>query len=566
MQKYRYPGVKPFAEDDKDIFFGREDDINKLIKIINLKKITVIYSKSGYGKSSLIQAGILPVIKETMHIIPIRFQNYISNKLSNTPLETAKTSLFLVQKSFLNKILKKRKSLWYYLKNRQLYNSIKGRTTKIVILLDQFEELFSYPKEQVIEFANEFSEIVNSLIPQHYINALEDKIKENPNFLSPEEMEFLYQKIEVKIVFSIRSDKLSYVNRLKPYIPDILTNTYELLPLNLSQAEDAIINPIYVEGDFVSPRFDYDNDALEMILNYLTKAGKNQIETFQIQILCQYCENLVIDNKDLEVSHLGLPIIKKEYLGEIEDIYENFYTSLVLKFSKPQRKAIKLLIEDNLIVKETRVSLPDKTILNFEGIDETILKALVNTHIIRGEENSVGGTSYELAHDTLIPPIIKERKKRLDRENQIFIFKQVKEKKLKAVQRTFLAACIALVFASFITVWIMFDHNKNIKYELKHENALNINAKEVEIKISNQAKKDLKAQNAQLEILKKIVLTNIDNKNKLYNKLYAGALDSIKLKNYDGAAYNLLICFDLTKNEKEKENIKNILDTIIIKL
>ena len=63
--KYRYPGSRPFETADKNLFFGREDDIERLSDSIKVEDFLVIYGKSGLGKSSLLNAGVLPKLQQT---------------------------------------------------------------------------------------------------------------------------------------------------------------------------------------------------------------------------------------------------------------------------------------------------------------------------------------------------------------------------------------------------------------------------------------------------------------------------------------------------------------------
>jgi hypothetical protein len=50
----RYPGAQPFETNQKDIFFGRVKDVDALCRLVRLEPLTVLYSKSGLGKSSII--------------------------------------------------------------------------------------------------------------------------------------------------------------------------------------------------------------------------------------------------------------------------------------------------------------------------------------------------------------------------------------------------------------------------------------------------------------------------------------------------------------------------------
>src|SRR5579871_3536778 len=60
---YRYPGVRPFTVNDSEVFFGRTAETEKLFKAIMLEKMVVLFGKSGHGKSSLINAGIVSKLK-----------------------------------------------------------------------------------------------------------------------------------------------------------------------------------------------------------------------------------------------------------------------------------------------------------------------------------------------------------------------------------------------------------------------------------------------------------------------------------------------------------------------
>ena len=58
--RYRYPGSKFFESDQNDIFFGRSEEVLSLIHSIKAHDIFVIFADSGIGKTSLLNAGIIP--------------------------------------------------------------------------------------------------------------------------------------------------------------------------------------------------------------------------------------------------------------------------------------------------------------------------------------------------------------------------------------------------------------------------------------------------------------------------------------------------------------------------
>ncbi len=68
-----YPGLLAFDEDDAAIYFGRDDDIRRLIERLNARraqggeKLVVVLGASGSGKSSLLRAGVVPRLKHDPH-------------------------------------------------------------------------------------------------------------------------------------------------------------------------------------------------------------------------------------------------------------------------------------------------------------------------------------------------------------------------------------------------------------------------------------------------------------------------------------------------------------------
>ena len=58
-----YVGPKPFEETDKDLFFGRDAEANDLFSLIVAHPAVLVYAQSGAGKTSLLNAKIVPALK-----------------------------------------------------------------------------------------------------------------------------------------------------------------------------------------------------------------------------------------------------------------------------------------------------------------------------------------------------------------------------------------------------------------------------------------------------------------------------------------------------------------------
>jgi hypothetical protein len=71
----RYPGARPFLDTDIDhrLFFGRDREINDLFYQVLGTDLLVLFGKSGLGKTSLLQAGIFPRLRERELLpLPVR--------------------------------------------------------------------------------------------------------------------------------------------------------------------------------------------------------------------------------------------------------------------------------------------------------------------------------------------------------------------------------------------------------------------------------------------------------------------------------------------------------------
>lgn len=57
-----YPGLRPFERDEDDLFFGREEQVDQLLDKLDDTHFLAVLGVSGSGKSSLVRAGLLPAL------------------------------------------------------------------------------------------------------------------------------------------------------------------------------------------------------------------------------------------------------------------------------------------------------------------------------------------------------------------------------------------------------------------------------------------------------------------------------------------------------------------------
>src|SRR5438046_2263734 len=63
MTSNPFPGIRPFGESDSDLFFGRDEEIEQLLDLLSARRFLTVLGVSGSGKSSLIRAGVIPVLR-----------------------------------------------------------------------------------------------------------------------------------------------------------------------------------------------------------------------------------------------------------------------------------------------------------------------------------------------------------------------------------------------------------------------------------------------------------------------------------------------------------------------
>ncbi|TNE50224.1 MAG: hypothetical protein EP344_17470 [Bacteroidetes bacterium] len=410
----RYPGVRPFETHEQHLFFGRSRDIEELYDLILLERLVVLFAKSGYGKSSLIKAGLIPRFidssaPENRQYLPVqvRFGTYVAGK-SASPLEAVVNALDAVpvnkDAGFLEGLTTETR-LWHRFKMRGTGDG----TARFLLVFDQFEELFSYPEEQQAQFRAEIAELVYEEIPQDVRLAARSCTREQRAFLA--------QPMDAKVLFAIRADRLSLLDSMKDRLPAILHKRYELRALDAKQAREAIVMPAALPpellGEGACQPFRYSADALEKMLRELSgtdAANKGRIEAFQLQIVCASIEKRVNDQ--------GLQTISAADLPDFSTVYEDYYNNRISELPPEEQEQARRVLEDGLMLVDAqsgdarRLSRDAEELALSMGISTDLLKNLERTYLVRRTLNSLGGYSYEISHDTLLAPMLRSRRQR----------------------------------------------------------------------------------------------------------------------------------------------------------
>ncbi len=441
---YRYPGPSTFTFEQRSVFFGREEDISNMRTSVIVNATTVLFGKSGTGKSSLIQAGLLPKLLEereengqpTQAVDGVmRPKPYLIIDVMPKPFEKDKNLWQEVQGIIKNEIepnneflksleLDNSSSLWYMLKELQYTHFINNICQTVLLIFDQCEELFTYPDSQIDKFVQELYPVIGQFVPEEF----QKIISANKTSISGNELRVLYDPLVIKFLFSIRSDKLHLITRLKKASPNILQNSYELLPLTRQSAFEAIDKPSAANGDFSSEKFTITGDAKEYIFNELT-AKENEpednyeearIDPFGLQIICSHIERITVPGIRKRSPDIKRILIEQDSFGKPEDIIKNYYEAGIaqLKATDEEKIKVKNFIELKLIQNSRRIPIHESLITKDEKypLSLDILKELVDIRILKKDISVSGGLMYEITHDCFIAPITEAKEERLGKK------------------------------------------------------------------------------------------------------------------------------------------------------
>ncbi|MEO5997576.1 MAG: hypothetical protein ABIN89_12645 [Chitinophagaceae bacterium] len=406
IEQYRYPGTKFFEPHQRSIFFGREQETHDLIYSLKTYDVFVIFADSGIGKTSMLNAGLIPELKkENIEPVKFRFQD-----TAISPFQTISDVLFEYKRGDKLAASTQESNLWRLYKDCDFNNKLP------LFIFDQFEEFFNHPKLRREECINELADLVNPYLPDSVREEMRVKFRETDP--TPAEMKY-YAPARIKLLFLIRADKLKLLDDFSKKIPLILRNRFHLKPLSVKQAEQAILLPALLpKNEFASPSFNFEEEAVTEICNYL-KNEEGEVESFQLQILCQELEKRIIDR--YQKKEKSLWINREELGGEtgMDNITKNYYTNQLqsIRDQQMRQKAIEL-IEDKLIVENRRISLPEILLVK-EGFSKELLDYLLNTTRLIRVYNDRNARYFEISHDRLLPSILKLKQQRTEEENRL---------------------------------------------------------------------------------------------------------------------------------------------------
>lgn len=374
-----YPGLRPYHEDEQGKFFGRDVDAEILLDKVLTNRLTLLFAASGVGKSSLLQAAIIPRLKSPTgeNLEVVYHIDWVSEPVSSVRAAVLQ-ALHASGKLPEGAADETGQTLAELLEFCGLFVR-----HPLVLILDQFEEFFRY--QRATTSFQPFIEQLTAVIT-------------NP-------------QLPVSLVLSMREDFALELNALKSSLPTFLfDNFFRLERMNLLKAKDAIELPIKELG------YTYEEDLLNKLISDLSnqylisKPSVNNIlfgdtiELPYLQIVCSHLWKTKNSNRKT-ISH-------EDYsaAGNAHGILHNHINISLSKLTPTEK-----YITDRIF--SCLVNYPGfKVAYTIEGLSKTInvehnelaniLNKLEKTQIIR-KNNNKNENWHELSHD-MYSQIIRE--------------------------------------------------------------------------------------------------------------------------------------------------------------
>jgi WD40 repeat protein len=229
-----FPGLRPFATDESDRFFGRQQQIDDVIARLYDVQFVAVTGSSGCGKSSLVRAGVISELQRQSAAGRGPEWRIAVLRPGNQPIASLAEQVANVVNSG---------DVSGDLRTGALYGRLRlgglalaevatsptvHAGTRLLVVVDQFEELFRFQRMADPEEASAFVKLL--------LNASRDA-------QSP-----------VSVIITLRSDSLGFCADFRG-LPEMINRGQYLVPkLTREERKEAIVNPVELRGFTIAPR------------------------------------------------------------------------------------------------------------------------------------------------------------------------------------------------------------------------------------------------------------------------------------------------------------------------
>jgi Novel STAND NTPase 1 len=372
-----YVGPRPYEREETPTFKGRERESVELLSMVISSRVTLLYAPSGAGKTSLLNAGLIPALEtEGFQVLPVaRIRPLLVDHAP--PTSAANVYAHGVLSSWGR--VSPQTTITEFLAARERVTDSEGFSSARAIILDQFEELFT-------AYLDRWQQ------RQPFLSQLTDALRADPL---------------LRIVLAIREDYLAQLDAYAPLLPGGLRARYRLDRLGREAALSAITGPLEQTGRrFASG---VAEKLVDDLLTFRVDLGDGKsvevpgefVEPVQLQVVCQRLwAGLPPGATEITQEHLRT-------FGDVDEVLAQLYADAVRNAaarSRVREARVRHWVEQSLITpggtRGTVYRAASATAeLPNEAVDE-----LERCRLVRAEWRA-GARWYELTHDRLIGPV-----------------------------------------------------------------------------------------------------------------------------------------------------------------
>jgi WD40 repeat protein len=358
MVKSPFKFLDSYTISDRDIFFGRDQEITDLYRKVFESKILLVYGVSGTGKSSLINCGLASKFDESDWLpVNVRRGNNIIESLEDALNKQAISPL--------------KKNLTFTEKLQSVY---LDHFKPVYLVFDQFEELFIFGStEEKAEFIKVIREVVIS-------------------------------KTQCRIILVIREEFLAGITEFEDVLPEIFSNRFRVEKMKRGNALLAVEGPCRFNSIKTEKGFS------EELIDKLCPSG-NEIELTYLQIYLDRIFRISVtgQQEDLELEFTKEILTKS---GSVPDLLGQFLEEKIKEMENPDIGMA--ILKSFVSVQGTRRQMTEAEIVNSAGAFGTVisrpdllryLTKFVDFRILRERDES---GHFELRHDALAAKIYEK--------------------------------------------------------------------------------------------------------------------------------------------------------------
>ena len=438
LDKKHNPWLGLESYQENQIIFGRNEEIEDLTQRVLNDIDTIVYGKSGIGKTSVINAGVLPIVRENGFIPVVLRLDHSNNKSYISQIKEAiGKDVEVVETASVKNVDKE--LFWEFFHRHEFF--VDGERAKLILVFDQFEEIFTLQQTAVArtEFFKEFAYVLNNVMPKE-IAFNSDDLKTEETVESDIQVEGfasmsnLFNNIKdgvvcpeaqyvndnnIHFIFILREDFLSEFEFYTTKIPSLKFHRFALRPLNNKQAVEIITKPrpglvsidvAHLIIETVTGRSDFS----------LVDEPEIEVDAAVLSLFLSRIYQKLGDNDDIISSRIikqfGADIIKDFYIESIENLTDEEIC----------------LMEDKLLTSSSRrnnVSYSDFCkFVDINKVDDLIWKKKLLRTFNYGNDIRI-----EFIHDILCP-VVKERKEQRQLRIQQEIERKKQEEELKRIR------------------------------------------------------------------------------------------------------------------------------------